>query len=75
MAASMNIAPQLQAAIIERLSDEDHLVCVEAAKALMQCPTEEARQARKIGPQRSQYCGPGSCGAKFAGVYARVDRR
>ena len=47
MAASMNIALQLEAAIIERLSDEDHLVRAEAAKALMQCPTEEARQALK----------------------------
>ena len=75
MAASMNIALQLEAAIIERLSDEDHLVRAEAAKALMQCPTEEARQVAKIGPQRSQYCGPGSRRAKFAGVYARVDGR
>jgi len=47
MAASMNIALQLEVAIIERLSDEDHLVRAEAAKALMQCPTEEARQALK----------------------------
>ena len=48
MAATMNLALQLEAAVIERLSDEDHLVRAEAAKALMQCPTEEARQALKL---------------------------
>ncbi len=48
MAASMNLGLQLEAAIIERLSDEDHLVRAEAAKALIQCPTEEARQALKV---------------------------
>ena len=44
----MNLGLQLEAAIIERLSDEDHLVRAEAAKALIQCPTEEARQALKV---------------------------
>ena len=48
MAAGMNLGLQLQAAIIDRLSDEDHLVRAEAAKALIQCPTEEARQALKL---------------------------
>ncbi len=45
MAASMNVVPDLENAIIERLSDEDHLVRAEAAKALAVCKSAKAQSA------------------------------
>ncbi|HZZ28737.1 MAG TPA: HEAT repeat domain-containing protein [Pirellulales bacterium] len=45
MASSMGLVPQFETQIIQRLTDEDHLVRAEAAKALAQCPTDHARRA------------------------------
>ncbi len=41
----MDIVPEMTASIIELLGDEDHLVRAEAARALGQCRTDEAREA------------------------------
>jgi HEAT repeat protein len=45
MVSVMGMVPQFETQIIQRLTDEDHLVRAEAAKALAQCPTEHARRA------------------------------
>src|SRR5262249_39512487 len=45
MASAMGLVPQFETQIIQRLTDEDHLVRAEAAKALAQCPTDHARRA------------------------------
>ena len=44
VAAAMNLVPQLELKIIQRLTDEDHLVRAEAAKALVQATSNTARQ-------------------------------
>jgi hypothetical protein len=48
VAAAMNLVPQLEMKIIQRLTDEDHLVRAEAAKALVQATSNTARQALLI---------------------------
>jgi hypothetical protein len=45
MASAMGLVTQFEGQVILRLTDEDHLVRAEAAKALAQCPTEYARRA------------------------------
>ncbi len=45
MARAMNLVEALEQSVLERLSDEDHLVRVEAARALALSNTELSRQA------------------------------
>jgi HEAT repeat protein len=45
MAVSLDLVPQFEAPLIQRLTDEDHLVRAEAAKALAQCSSGNARRA------------------------------
>ncbi|HQU44474.1 MAG TPA: HEAT repeat domain-containing protein, partial [Pirellulales bacterium] len=42
VAEAMQVVKQLEAAVIARLEDEDHLVRLEAARALGQCDTASA---------------------------------
>jgi HEAT repeat protein len=45
MATAMNLAGELESCLIERLSDEDHLVRAEAARALAGCSSPAVRAA------------------------------
>lgn len=51
--AVMELAPALEDALLGLLSDEDHLIRVEAAKTLASCPSEEVAEALRAAASDS----------------------